>query len=197
MAVQIPTSEAEVFERYFPHVKFLVARSGIRKDNVEDYAMALMLKFVEKDVLSDYDPERLSEFEGKPRTANFKTFLSGFVSSYLRHFHERDIINAQRSAISTDVPMGENQDIPFLDYLGYSVPDDTEQVEVAELLRNVRSDLSQAKGKSHVLLFDMILLQVTEHGKIDVPELAELFGVSRATVHNWLRKVRESFDRCM
>lgn len=196
MTVSVPSSDAEVFEQYYPHVRFLVSRAGIRKDHVEDYAMALMVKFVEKGVLNHYDPERTSEVDGVSRTANFKTFLSGFVNAYLRYFAHRDAINASRSSFSSDMRLGENADIPLLDYLGLTVSDDTDEVEATDLIRAVKKSL-KVKGMENLsLFFEIVLLQVHEYGKVDVKELSEMFEVTRSSIHNWLKKLRVEFEEC-
>lgn len=197
MATRVPQSDEEVFAEYYPHIKYLVGRKGIRKDYVDDYAMTLVSKFVEKGVLSDYDPERLTEVKGEQRTASFKTFLSGFVNSYLRHFAERDAIHAYRSALSSDMRVGENADIPLLDYLGKSTEDDHSGVEVREWVDSVRTRLGkEPRGRKLVLFLDMVMIQVAENGKVDTGELAEMFEVTRSTIHNWLKKLRETFNEC-
>lgn len=196
MATPVPSSEAEVFEQYYAHVKFLVSRAGIRRDYVEDYAMALMVKFVERGMLGKYDPEYLSEVDGIQRTSTFKTFLSGFVNSYLLGFAKRDSINASRSLYSSDMRLGDNYDIPLLDYLGITVSDDTEEVEAADLVRAVRASLEKSGKKNLLLFFEMVLLQLEEYGKVEVKELAEMFEVTRTTIHNWLKKLRAEFEKC-
>jgi RNA polymerase sigma factor (sigma-70 family) len=189
-AVAVPTSDAEVFETYYPHVKFLVQRAHIRPENVEDYAMTLMAKFIEKGVLTDFDPNHESG-------ANFKTFLSNFVNAYLRHFAERDAINAYRSRLSTDIRVGEKNDVPLMDYMGQVVSDDTETVEVSELVNSVRAQLLKAGDEKMCLFYEMVLLQNEEHGKVDVDELAKLFGVTRSSIYNWRKKLREVFEQCL
>lgn len=196
MTVQIPKTQEEVFRQYYPHVKFLVARSGIRRDYVEDYSMLLITKFMERDMLNLYDPTHTTEVNGVMRTANFKTFLSGFVSRYLKHFAARDKINASRSAYSSDVRLGENNDTPLLDYLGITVSDDTDTVEVDELIDRVKKSLQDPKKERLSEFFDIILLQVEDYGKVNTRELSEIFEVTRTTVHNWLKKLRTEFEQC-
>lgn len=188
--VAVPVSNAEVFATYYPHVKFLVQRAHIRSENVEDYAMTLMAKFIEKGVLTDYDPNHESG-------ANFKTFLSNFVNAYLRHFSERDAINAYRSRMSTDMRVGEHQDVPLMDYLGKVIEDSTEEVEVSELVTKVRKALEAEGNKKMCLFYEMVLLQMEEHGQVDVEELTVLFGVTRSSIYNWRKKLREVFEQCM
>lgn len=198
MTVSVPETEAEVFKQYYPQVKRLVSKAGIRSLYVEDYAMNLMVKFLEKGMLEQYDSERTTEFDGAQRTSTFKTYLYAFVKAYLRHFAKRDAIMAHRSFYSTDVQVNMDNDessdgVPFLDFLGITTSDDTEDIEAEELIRQVRSRIDNERL---LLFFDMVLLQVDEHGKVDTTELADLFEVSKQTIHNWLKKLRVEFDAC-
>lgn len=198
MTVSVPDTEAEVFEKYFPTVKYLVSKAGIRNAYVEDYAMNLMVKFLEKGILQQYDPERTTDFNGTQRTSSFTTYLYGFVNAYLRHFAKRDAILAQRSFYSTDVQVhatkgDSSEGIPLMDYLGITVSDNTDDIEAEELIQRVRDRISNPKL---LLFFDMVLLQVEEHGKVDIGELTELFEVTRSSIHNWIKKLRAEFDAC-
>lgn len=174
----IPSSDAEVFKNYYPLLRWHVARAGISSDRVEDYSMMLMETFIKNGVREDYDPSK----------ANFRTFISGFAQSYLRHYRERDQIETNRSFFSTNKTVGDN-DILILDIQGYCVPDPFEDAELKAALDQVRSRIPFKRR----LFFDFVLLQVEEYGKIDVGELSELFEVTRASIHNWMKALRPFF----
>lgn len=197
MTAVAPKSDSEVFAEYYPHVKYLVRKAGIRHDFVEDYSMMLMEKFIAKNVLNDYDPSYVSEVDGTPRTANFRTFFSGFVTAYLRHYVKRDRIDAQRHSTSIDAKVksqnNEDSDILFLD-LVHKIEPDLQGPEFDELISNVRRQF-EGNGKM-LLLLDLVLLQMEEYGELDWPELAEMFEVTRTTIYNWKKKLTEAFERC-
>lgn len=197
-AVSVPRTNAEVFETYYNHVKFLIRKYGFHEELVEDMAGILMLKFVEKDVLADYDPERLST---NNKTANFKTFLSGFVMSYLYHYMSREIRRRDIEAFSTDYSYTlEDGDMDlWMDHLPEGQVDDEYDYQTLDLIidiRNYLKDNPKVMGKKHepVTLehfFSSVMRQVDEQGQVNSKELQEEFGVSKTTISNWMRTLRE------
>lgn len=188
----IPKTDAEVFSGYYSRIKYLVSRSGIRSDYVEDYSMTLVEKFIRKEVLSDFDPEKRFE---EQRTATFLTFLSGFVRSYLWHFAERDRILADRSAYSTNHSFLDSEDSEVLAIdTQVSYTDDLSSVEVDYLIQQARRRYGTTDRER--LFFDAVIQQARETGKVNGSELATTFGVTRASVHLWMKKLREVFREC-
>jgi len=195
VAASTPQTDAELFQTYFPYIKYLVSRAHIRPEHVEDYAMILMEKIIDKKLVSQYDEHHVS-------SANFKTFLSNFCNAYLYHFAERDRIDKGRSTLSSDMVVlyneshksGAEAGTPLLDYLGMVVEPDTESVEIDELIANVFKHFEE--DSKMTLFFEMVLLQVQEHGQVIVKELAELFDVTRSSIHNWLKKLYVGFESC-
>jgi RNA polymerase sigma factor (sigma-70 family) len=184
----IPETNAEVFRDYYPLIVWHVGRAGIENGEVEDEAMSLMARFIENGVLTDYDPD----MEG---AASFRTFLSGFVLSYVRHRAHRDRIRRDRSAISTDetVSFADGGEVSLLDWLGKVTEDDTSEAELRASLETITTKIP----KELSLFLSIVLLQVEEHGKIDRKELAEMFGVTRETIRLWLNKIRPIFDEVL
>lgn len=186
----VPKTDAELFESYYSHIKFLVGRAGIV--NVEDVGMILMEKIIAKGLLDQYNP-------GHESGANFKTFLSNFVVSFLRHYIEREAKERYRNPISNDmkVKMGNDESAGegyyYLDLLVHEDAD-TGSVEASELVENVRKTLKDDPKLS--TFFDFVMFQVEDYGKLEVAELADIFGVTRSTIHNWRNKLREVFAQC-
>lgn len=179
---QVPSSDAEVFQDYFALIKWHVVRAKISDGAVEDYAMTLMERFIQHGLLAQYDPSK----------ANFRTFLSGFVTSYLRHFKAQDLKNADRSAMSTDYTVGDN-DTLILDLKGYHAPDRIEEAETNVSLERIRHKIVESGDTKLLLFYDMVILQIEEHGQMDVAELTTLFDVSSQTIYNWKKRLRPYF----
>jgi len=185
--IDVPKTDAEVFEKFYPYVRYLVARMHIV--NVEDVAMSLMEKFIAKGVLAQYDPEHESG-------ANFKTFFSNFVTSYLRHIAKKERIQRDRFSASTDYMLTNDagEQVPLMDLI--VVEDaDTEGVEVEELIANVRKAL--VDDPKLALFFEFVMIQTEDYGKMDADELADVFGVSRSSIYYWRGKLRKVFAQCM
>ena len=187
IATAVPKTDAEVFELYYSHVKRLVSRMHIK--NVEDVSMDLMEKFIAKGILEQYDPEHDSG-------ANFKTFFSNFVTSYLMHFVDKERKAQIRIPFSCDVIVGDSEGeggTLGIDLLTH-VEADTTTVEADELVSNVRKAIADKPRLA--LFFEFVLLQVEEDGKMNVAELADLFEVSRVAIYDWRHKLQEVFKQC-
>lgn len=196
--VMVPATNAEVFEIYYQHIKFLIRKYGFHEELVEDMAALLMLKFVEKDVLSDYDPTRLSS---NNKTANFKTFLSGFVMSYLFHYMSREIRRRDHEAYSLNYSytLEDGDTDLWLDQLPEGRVDDEYEYQTVDLIIDIRNFLQEnpkVMGPKHApvtleTFFSSVMRQVEEQGQVNSKELQEEFGVSKTTISNWLRTLRE------
>lgn len=180
---QVPTSDAEVFQDYFALIKWHVVKAKISDDAVEDYAMILMERFIQHGLLAQYDPSK----------ANFRTFISGFVTSYLRHFKVQDKKQTERSYLSTDFTVGDKDDTLILDIKGYHAPDQIGDAETSISLDRIRTKIAASGDEKLLLFFDMVMLQIAEHGQMDVAELTELFDVSSQTIYNWKKRLRPYF----
>jgi len=181
---QVPTSDAEVFQDYFALIKWHVVKAKISDGAVEDYAMTLMERFIQHGLLAQYDPSK----------ANFRTFLSGFVTSYLRHFKAQDLKQIERSYLSTDFTVGDKDDTLILDLKGYCAPDQIEDAETKVSLERIRAKLVSEEEPKLLLFFDILMLQIEEHGQLDISELKELFDVSSQTIYNWKKRLRPHFE---
>lgn len=184
----VPADFAELFRYYYPYVVKLVRTFSIEESDVEDVAMIILTKFMEKDVLSDYDPDYRS-VEGKP--AGFMTFLSGFVASYVRHYVSRQRVHQARHPFSVDrTLLLRDSPSSWIEVYGPKHYDDLSHVTDAQFLSAVRSRLSTLPvvgRRDMALLFELIIDQLDERGRIHKEELAGLFGVSPASIHQWIK----------
>lgn len=194
----VPESFEAMYEHYFTYVVHLVARFGIDYSNAEDVAQTILTKFFEKDALSDFDADYKSEQENA-RRAMFRTFLSGFVKAYVRHYIDRQRVQKQREGISTDaVVLFAFSDGPmtWLELNDPGVEDDHEELEDAELVTLIRARLAKLPPRgvqeqcSLPEFFEAVLVQTANGAKLDTGVLAAEFNVTRTSINNWLRKLR-------
>lgn len=193
----VPTSYAELFQHYYPYVVKLVRKFSIYESDVEDVAMTILMKFMENDALADYDPEYQIR-GGKP--ARFMTFLSGFVASYIRHYVERQNAMRVRNYVSVDQSVlgawsesHEKSPGTWIDVYGPKHYDDLREVEDAQFLSAVRSHLSKLPvtgQRDFALLFELIIDQLHERGRLHKTELAGLFGVGPTSIDNWIKQLQ-------
>jgi hypothetical protein len=197
-AAPVPATNAEVFEQYFAHVKYLIRKYGFHEELVEDMASIMMLKFVEKDVLSDYDPTKV---HGNNKTANFKTFLSGFVVSYLYHYMSREIRRRDIESFSLNYSyeLEDGDTDLWIDQIPEGRVDDEYDYQTLDLIIDIRNYLQEnpkvmGQKQAPVKLeefFAAVMAQVEKYGECNSKELQEQFGVSKTTISNWMKILRE------
>ena len=196
----VPVSFEDMFSYYYEFVVKLVGHFGIDRQNSEDVAMTILTKFFEKDVLSDFNPEFTTQYGGVTRKAVFRTFLSGFVRTYVRHYKDRQVIHKRREGFSVDTPMFNYSDtgeaVTWMDYLGPRYYEEHEDLEEADLVRAIRERLALTKPRNAqdqcnmTEFFERVLQQVYETDHVDTAVLAEEFGVSKTSIQNWLKRLR-------
>lgn len=189
-----PANNAEVFTQYHRYVKYLIARYGFHPENVEDMASLMFVKFMEKDVLSDYDPNY--EWTGSGRKNPFVYFLSSWVRQYLYHYKTREKIRSD-AEISLDQPL-ESGDLWADVYLEPS--NDLTDRETVELLADIRRyvvDEKPMRACSMQEFYDECLRHVEIYGKVNQSILAEHFGVTDTSIQNWLKRLRQCFAKAM
>lgn len=193
-----PATNAEVFEQYYTHIKYLIRKYGFHDDLVEDMASLMMLKFVEKGVLEDYSAE--STWGEEQRTASFKTFLSGFVVSYLYHYMSRERRKRDFEAYSLDysIELSDGAMDLWIDSQEEAQFEDIDSIETLDFIIDLRRYLHEnpksigKKASPYKLedFFVAVMRQIETTGLVQTSLLAEEFGVSSPTIHNWLKLLR-------
>jgi hypothetical protein len=189
----VPRTYDELFRIYYPYAVRSVAKAGIDPANVEDVAMSILMKFIEKDVLSDYDPT-VTRRNGQP--IKFINFFLGFVFSYVRGYLTTQQRHRFMNPISTDQKISASSVAPeltWIDVYGEHREEDYADLMDEDFMRTVRTHLgvvSKVKKKPFLLLFDFIVLQMEENDRIHREELANLFEVSLSTMFRWLHALR-------
>lgn len=178
-----PASYTEVFQNYYPLIRYYVAKARVPNDHVEDVSMILLEKFIEKGMLEQFDPER---------GVQFTTFFSGFITAYIRHYVERIRLSAYRELLLVDKPVSANEEefSTWMDAAGFTHSDDTSRPEYTSLVESIRKHLASlpVRGKRNfLLLFDLIQHQMYERGSIYQKELAARFEVSPALMSGWMK----------
>lgn len=188
MPTVTPASYDELHRLYRPYTEKMVAKWGVRnRDEVQDIASAILTRFIERDMLSEFDPNR---------NVLFSTFLGGFIGAYVRYLKDRAEIDRYREGTSTDVVIGGSESVTVYDVVAPKHHDDNTDLEYLEFLRAARGHLSRLKPTTGhdkmdpVAVFDQIVLHEYEYGKIDTNKIAQFFEVSLATAKSWIVRIR-------
>jgi DNA-directed RNA polymerase specialized sigma24 family protein len=196
----VPDSFEDMYRHYFPYVVRLVGYFGIDSQNAEDVAQNILAKFFEKRALEDFNPEYTSSHDGVIRSAVFRTFLSGFVKAYVRHYRDRQALQRDREGLSTDQVMFRYADsgegATWLDLNAPTYTDEHEELQEIELVTSIRARLAAVPPRNDQdrcdlpAFFNAVLEQTYNDGKVDTAALALQFQVSKTTVQNWLKRLR-------
>lgn len=196
----MPATFEELYREYHPYVLTLVRKFGIDPVNVEDVTSQLMIKLLEKDLVSQFDGKLVSTYTGKP--VEFKSYLYNFIAVYVQHHRHRQQVIKRRDCYyigSSDTPDGVVEDEASYSWLaarGIYHEDTYEDLTLHELLSQIRTLLEREpqKASEKVRLpefFEKALRQVEETGKLNQTELAAHFGVSLTTIWKRTQRLRE------
>jgi hypothetical protein len=193
----IPKDYVELFQMYYEYIRKLVYRSGIDSQNVENVTMAVIIRLLEKDALAQYDPD--FGVKNETHQALFRTFLSSFVISYLKHPVDMQRKLSRREGLSLDKPTGSDNDgreQTVYDMLAPAHEDSHEDLEYTDLVGQIRRQVASSTKKNGIdrcdmpAFFEAILEQQAQQGSINVKELAEKFKVGKSTIQNWIKRLR-------
>lgn len=98
-----PEDYGQLYVHYFGMMRSIVRKSGINHEDVEDVASEILLKFMEKDALTWFDPDRVIDAGESPRTkgpryreARFSNLLRSFTQLYCRQYLDKQHNFARR-----------------------------------------------------------------------------------------------------
>lgn len=202
-----PEDYAALHRIYYPFMVNLVAKNGIDDNNKEDVASEIFLRFMERGLLEDFDPDLVFEYQGEPRPARFKSFLARAVSIYVRsHYDRQTRLNTREVKIfdmqmqctdgragfgtpdGSEATWGEHFGNPHADH----ADDVIELVMEEQDARGIRQWLAQRPRRSIndicdlVAVYDAVRAQLLDLGEYDVERLQQKFNISNTTMHNWL-----------
>lgn len=188
----VPATYEELYREYADYVKTLVRKFGIDQENVEDVTSILMIKILEKNLLSQFNGEMVSTNTGKP--VQFKSYLYGFVATYVQHHRSRQQLIKRRDCYYIGTTDDETS---WLASEGHIISDLHEDLETEELLDHIREILTTPAipaSRSAIdmdAFYTMLVEQVDEHGRVYKSQLSDHFGVSPNTIGKMLRRLRE------
>jgi DNA-directed RNA polymerase specialized sigma24 family protein len=184
----VPNNYSELFSLYRPYVEKMVRKWGVSDQyEVEDIASLILEKFIERDMLAEFDSER---------GVLFSTFLGGFIGAYVRYLKDKNALDRYREGQSHDVVVGEGESTTVYDLVAPKHYDDTTQIEYLDFVRRMRAHLAALPAKKNdtmpaVAVFEQLVLQEYEDGKINVSEIARHFDVHLNTAKKWMKRIKD------
>lgn len=206
-----PANYEELYIHYFDAMKAMVAKAGITPSNVEDVAMAILTKFMEKDALAEYDPHKLFDTGDRPkfkgprhRTARFTSYLRRFVYLYVKQHLDAQAVQERKRA--TVRPQDDMTTEEMIEVKANKSHDPTTAIEVLDTLHVVletqedifalRKQSELAHRRSKEALKAAIVL--AEQGRrVSGTNVAELLGWPTSVGVQSLKLAREQLRTAM
>lgn len=115
-ATGCPNDYDELYRAYYPLILFVVQKSGIVKDDVEDVAMEILVKFIERNGIAYYDPGYVMDTGARPEVAGpryrrttFRRMIYGFASTYVLALRDKQMGRHTREVYCLDAPVAETE----------------------------------------------------------------------------------------
>lgn len=202
-ATGCPEDYAELFDKYFGMVRTVVLKAGIAPEDVEDVAMEIIAKFIEKEGLEGYDPNRLHEVKNPrkagplKRTARFSSMLRGFAATYVLQHRDKQAIRHRKEPYRLEKPVtneaGELASWGSLLRAPEVLEGSETSLSVWEAVKRTRcalQDRPQRGRRNLVKCFDAAVRDGLCDGKVDRRAIGDELGVSESTVGAMMREIR-------
>lgn len=198
-----PDDYSELFQTYFPMMRQIVYRSGIAQEDVQDVAMDILARFIEKDGIAYYDPHRLHDVGENPdiagaryRKAKFKGMLRGFTATYVMQYRDKQMVRHRREPWRLDKNLSEDGDMTWADSEAYSmdgVADVEVSVVVVSAIKRSREILVErsTKKRDYGRFIDLAVANGLLDYKLDRKALQASLGISASTLTQMLNELRD------
>ncbi len=197
--VSAPGDYVSFYRTYRPIVVGLVKKYGIDPQHADDVASEIMLRFLERDFLVQFNPSLVFMYEGETRPARFRSFLANFVKRYCQGHRDKLHRIRSREPQLIDGPPRSDGSL-WIDVFGPLAPgadeDVLDEVHGGQLVTWLRDYLATVPRKSRsdscdlVALFDQVLIQIQRDGEWSIAKLRRIFNVSPTTMHSRMWRLR-------
>lgn len=193
-----PADYADFFRDYYGYVIGLVRGvPGVKPQHVEDLAGEILLKFMEQDFLSEFQPDLIFLYKGQIRPARFKSFLTRFVILHARGLRDKNSRLANREQQVLDgTPLDSST---WLDEFILETGHEDRVIDAIDglgLTAEIRAYLKTIPRRSAydtcdlVALYDALVAEMDRSGTVTATALKDVFGVSNTAIYSWLRWLR-------
>jgi hypothetical protein len=197
----VPVDMGELVRHYRDYILGMVRKSGVPDQDAEDAAGYIIERLAMTDVIGQFDPEHVTEHQGKSVKTRFSTFLGAKVLLYCRGERGRIFRRDSHELKILDAGAGEKdaggvQQATMHEVLLGSAYDDYSGIETAEFIAQVRARLAAVPPRSKrdtcdlVALFDELVAEIDQTGGFSYAALQARFGISGTTAGAWLSRLR-------
>lgn len=193
-----PANYDELAANYFVMARSIVARAaGVSPDDVDDLTQDILLKFIEKDFLSQYDPTRTFMTPSGPRHARFPTLFRSFVKKFLRTPIETLASKAARVPVRLQQPT-QGGDLWMEVHAPVESEIDFERADLEVELDRAYRHLATVPLGDGVMADELLRALIDDaayEGKVVRSRIAERLGVQDTTITRWTRLLRAELSQ--
>lgn len=197
VAVAAPVGYDELHTQYRGYVEHVLAQQGIPPAEVADAASDIFARFLKLDILSQFDPDYHIVHGGKTIKANFRTWLTTKVRLYARGQRDRVARRAAREVLAPPSLIADGE-ASWIEAMCGEVWDDYSQLDAFEFVARMRAYLATLPPRSArdrcdlVALFDAMVEQGLNQGRIDYAAIQDQFQISPTSAYQWVSRLREA-----
>jgi hypothetical protein len=187
-----PENYEDLVRHFYGLIRGQVAKAhGANPEDVDDLTQDMIVKLIQRDVLSWYDKDKVFETPNGPRTAKFPTLLKSVVRKFLRTPIETRIMKAAREPVRLEQPTATGE--MWAEVYAPADPEDYEaEVYVEfEMNRAYRHLATIRVGVDMTMdtVFAAMVHQAQDDGRLVRKRVARLLGVQDSTMTRWAREV--------
>jgi hypothetical protein len=191
-----PSDYSELFLQFGDEIRRVVWRQlgqAARREDVEDGVSYIVQQFIKQDVLRQYRPDHVSEFNG--RAVTFKAFMMAKVALYCRGLRESLTRTAGRELLVLDSQVGDSGDTSYGDIAAFTW-DEYPSLADGEMMDQLRMALAACEpvpGFEPVLpLFDALARQFAEGKIVSAAAVRGQFGLSKNQAEAWFVQLQDA-----
>lgn len=192
----IPASMDELARHYHDFILGMVRKHGIPDQEAGDSVQYILERLSKKNILGEYDPEYVSEHQGRKVRTRFSTFLGAKVILYCMGERGRILRRSSHELPVIDAAEGDSLSALFGPVRAGSC-DDYSALEAQEFITRMRKHLAAIPPRSArdtcdlVALFDELVTETEQTGGFSYAGIQARFGVSGTTAGAWLSRLRK------
>lgn len=187
-----PADYDEVFRRYFPLIHRIATR-WVDPHTADDIAMSLMLHFMERDGLRNFDPQRITLRTGLPQPVPFAVYLAAYAQAQAWTLHRAWLRGRRREVLVAEF----SEDVLGAAPSPENLIDDGSNKDALDRLCeivSVRVPGQRRRIKDLPAVLRHMAAQVEVLGRVDMPRLAKHFKVSLVTAYSWRAQIIALLD---
>jgi DNA-directed RNA polymerase specialized sigma24 family protein len=201
----VPSDMDELARHYYDFIRGMVRKCGIPDQDAGDSVQYILERLGKTGAIAQYDPDHLTEHQGRLVKTRFSTFLGAKVMIYCRGERGRVGKRAWHEVQILDRPADGEEGTGLSMLLGSlgSACDDYSALESGEFIREMRAALAAIPPRSArdtcdlAALFDELVHEISETGAFSYAAIQARFGISGTTAGAWLSRLRTVLSRIL